>query len=495
MRVAILSRKSKAEGSDNLSEASQRAQGRRWAEENGHVVVWCGGDNESASGITKEVDLPKRQEALNLYREGAVDLIWVARQDRISREGALVVWQLLRDGYRFYIADRALDTATLDPDDLVGCLSVLLDADAARKFAQNLSANVRATKATMRDAGAWTTKAPYGTRAVGVKAGRRLVPDPATWPVVRRIYEEAAAGLSPRRIAKLLTSQGIPTPSGGSAWGVATVRKILQNPVYEGWLVVKGPRGTMVPHLVNGERVRTFAPDAETIPADLAARARKPGEDIYGHGQPRTGRATHLLTGLTRCAGCGARMPVSGTSYVCGSKLAGKPCPAPASAQRALLEAAVVDEWISRLINAKDDDPLVIEAFRRWQARQEPGDTAALDDAREALADAERRLARLMADRAAGLYESGPAASIFTGMLAEASSAVEAARQRVRDLEHVDVPVDFATAVISAYTATPEDRRALLHASIETITVSRAARRGAPWVPAERVTVRFVGDA
>lgn len=68
--------------------------------------------------------------------------------------------------------------------------------------------------------------------------------NPETAPVIRRIYEEAAAGRSIRAIAYGLTADGIIRPSGVDPvtgtwqWGIRTVGLIVRNPAYkgEGWV-------------------------------------------------------------------------------------------------------------------------------------------------------------------------------------------------------------------------------------------------------------------
>src|SRR5690606_6854953 len=125
--------------------------------------------------------------------------------------------------------------------------------------------------------------APYGTRVVGAKQTRRLVNDPVTWPVIVRIYTMAAGGHTPGEIARALTADGIPSPGASrkragkpnpSAWCRMTVYLILNNPVYEGWLIVRSGHKRLRYHGPDGKPVRCFAEDAEVIPAELAERAR-----------------------------------------------------------------------------------------------------------------------------------------------------------------------------------------------------------------------------
>ena len=496
LKVGILSRKSKPDEPENLSETAQRTTGRGWAAQVGCPVVWCDGDNLPASGITREVDLPKRQECFDLFDAGEIQIIWVARQDRITREGVEEMMRLLKAGYRFWIHDKSLDTATLpDPnEDFIGCLAFLLDADQARKYARNLSANVRTAKATMRDLGAWLAKAPYGTVVVGKKLERRLVPDPETWPVVVRIYTEAAEGKSRRAIAAGLYKDGIPSPSGNDAWNVASVASVLNSPVYEGWQVVRINNHTRIPYVgPNGKRLRVFAEGAETIPAKLAREARKTTRILPLAEDNSPGAAGHLLTGKVRCSGCRASMPVSGTSHTCGTKHAGKPCPAPANAHRARLEEYVADQWLSRMLNAAEDDPVIVEAYKRWKALQAPDEAQDIQEAKDRLAAAEKALQRLMQDRQAGLYD-GPTADMFPRLHADARLEWERASAAVKALEPDTGPVDYATAVIHAYTAPEADKRALLRSAVREIYVDKAPRQGSRWNPTERVHIRWVGQ-
>lgn len=52
--------------------------------------------------------------------------------------------------------------------------------------------------------------------------------------VVRRIYELFLRGESPCGIARQLTAEGVPTPSGGQGWSRHTVKSILTNEKYKG---------------------------------------------------------------------------------------------------------------------------------------------------------------------------------------------------------------------------------------------------------------------
>jgi DNA invertase Pin-like site-specific DNA recombinase len=100
---------------------------------------------------------------------------------------------------------------------------------------------------------------PYGYRLVAVGPHRkkrraaegrqehRLVPDPTTAPVVRRIFAAYLAGKSVRAIVRELNTDGIPCPSAADpsrnshrrqdGWQVATISTMLRNITYTGFRV------------------------------------------------------------------------------------------------------------------------------------------------------------------------------------------------------------------------------------------------------------------
>ncbi|WP_228542579.1 recombinase family protein [Nocardia sp. XZ_19_369] len=85
---------------------------------------------------------------------------------------------------------------------------------------------------------------PNPSKAADGKRLHTLEPDPATAPVVQRIFHEYLTGLGFFAIAQRLTNEDIPCPSAndrdrnrhrsGIAWSKSAVRVILTNPRYTG---------------------------------------------------------------------------------------------------------------------------------------------------------------------------------------------------------------------------------------------------------------------
>jgi DNA invertase Pin-like site-specific DNA recombinase len=157
--------------------------------------------------------------------------------------------------------------------------------------------------------------------------------------IVRRIFDEAAAGLGTFSIVRRLNAEGIPTFTGkGAGWQNSTVNKILS-----GTAVI----GTFQPSkMVNGKR----EPDGESItgyfprivPQALFERAQrgrlerktKPEGEKRGSGGPKGKHFTNLFSKLAVCDYCGKPMhyqnkgkPPKGRSYlVCSSALGNEGC-------------------------------------------------------------------------------------------------------------------------------------------------------------------------
>lgn len=55
--------------------------------------------------------------------------------------------------------------------------------------------------------------------------------------VIRRIYNEYLSGVGMQKISKMLTDEGIPSPSNKDVWAQPTVSKMLKNSAYKGELV------------------------------------------------------------------------------------------------------------------------------------------------------------------------------------------------------------------------------------------------------------------
>jgi site-specific DNA recombinase len=181
----------------------------------------------------------------------------------------------------------------------------------------------------------------FGYRTVPVidepRAGKRDAParfaiDDGEAETVRRIFREYAAGRSMKTIAHRLNEEGVPFPAKDTrrgparrGWAVSTIYTILLNEKYVGaWVWNKTrflkdrDRGRRRPvPRPRDEWIKQDRPELRIVDDELwrAIQSRlhqirqgfgRPGSPPKGGARPMYSR--YLLTGLLRCAVCGARM-------------------------------------------------------------------------------------------------------------------------------------------------------------------------------------------
>ena len=227
--------------------------------------------------------------------------------------------------------------------------------------AMNFAAEIEREKASQRVRDAMTRKAragyvcggePFGYRNRPVLTGdgrrshvERDVYEPEA-VIVRRIFDMCAAGKGVKAIAKLLNEERVPSPrpklNRPRAWAPSSVWAVLRNEVYRGvnlWNKRKHSDRW-------GQRARRVRPESDWIRSDVpqwrivsdeqwdaahrrlkqAAAAYIRSTDGKRWGRPPAGvEGKYLLSGLLRCACCGASLTVHNTSrrrqsyYVCAS--------------------------------------------------------------------------------------------------------------------------------------------------------------------------------
>jgi hypothetical protein len=190
--------------------------------------------------------------------------------------------------------------------------------------------------------------------------------------IVRRVFEDYAAGVSPRAIAKRLNAEGVPGPSGGT-WGPSTIHGnrqrgtgILNNELYMGRLVWNRLRYLKDPE--TGKRVSRLNPNSGWIVQDASAlriidqvlwervklrqgalEAGRGSGEAPGYWDRR--RPRYLFTGLMRCAVCGGGIVHFNKVYIgCANARNKGTCDNKATMRRDDLETAVLDGLQNRLM-------------------------------------------------------------------------------------------------------------------------------------------------
>jgi DNA invertase Pin-like site-specific DNA recombinase len=234
------------------------------------------------------LDRPGLEAVLRRLEAGEADAICVAYLSRLSRrvlDGLQVVQRLSATGRDVLIADLDLDTSTP-----IGraVLTVML-AFAELELEQRRDGWAVAQRRAL-DRGVYPGSTPLGY--LRDESGR-MIPNPATAPTIRRLFEERAAGASWAALARMLDEE-MPR-ADRTGWRASTVRSMTHTPLYIGRLE----------HTVGRELV--VVEDAHEPIVDRAL-----WEAVSANGSaaraPTRRAEPALLAGLVRCAGCGGPM-------------------------------------------------------------------------------------------------------------------------------------------------------------------------------------------
>lgn len=294
------------------------------AARSGYTVVGVVKD-DNLTGHDSLDQRPGLKEVRRMVRSGEVDIVLVWKYDRLARDfldQAFIIREAKMLGARVESATEPV------PDGAMGWVMQAMHGGMSEmewhKTKERLRSGVE--KRVAHGKYLASNRAPYGYQfADGKKA--RLVPDPLTAPIVGRIFELSASGVSNHEIARILTHEGIPSPSGKPNWHWSVIsNNIIRNPLYVGVAVAfrTRERTKYVLNPVSGEstqrKVRVpgekiVLPDG-TVPAlvspELAQRAQQYIEQ--NRIAPLSGRVRDkdwlLRGGFVVCGICGRSMSV-----------------------------------------------------------------------------------------------------------------------------------------------------------------------------------------
>ncbi|MFH6737154.1 recombinase family protein [Streptococcus suis] len=167
------------------------------------------------------------EDALN----GKIDLIITKSVSRFARntvDSLTTVRQLKEVGVEIYFEKENIWTLDSKGELLITIMSSLAQEE-SRSISENVTWGLRKQFAEGK------VHFPY-TNVLGFKAGEdgAIVVDQDEAKTVRYIFQQALIGKSPYHIAKDLTEQGIPSPSGKPNWNATTIKRMLRNEKYKG---------------------------------------------------------------------------------------------------------------------------------------------------------------------------------------------------------------------------------------------------------------------
>lgn len=319
MRTVIYARFS-SDNQNPRSAADQIALCRRRADQEGWTVVATFEDAafSGAAGID-EHQRPGLNAMLKLVEAGGADQVLAESTDRISRHVADA--HTIRERIEFAGARLfTLFDGTVTP--MIGLVKGFMDA----QFRTDLAKRVRRGHIGTLKQGRSANSIAYGYRqanrlndkGVVVRGIREIDADRAA--IVRRIFADYVAGISPRHIARDLNAENIPGPRDG-IWHETSIRGdikhkrgMLRNEIYIG--VMSYGRSRTVVHPQTRRRLmrpneeteveRYEAPHLRIIDDRTWQRAQEILASSPSQSRHRLRRPKHPFSGLGICGVCGA---------------------------------------------------------------------------------------------------------------------------------------------------------------------------------------------
>lgn len=196
---------------ESASIDNQRTMLRKYAEEHGFEIH----DEYIDDGISGTTfQRPGVQRLLDDAKTGIINTIIVKDLSRFGRNyievGQYIDYVFPAFGIRFIAIQDNVDTENRDSGsmEMMPIMNIFNEWHAA-----NTSKKIRAVRRANAKEGIYTAKkASYGYK-MGTDKKRAPVIDEETAPIVRRIFEMYASGLSPNKISEVLNLEGIPSPA------------------------------------------------------------------------------------------------------------------------------------------------------------------------------------------------------------------------------------------------------------------------------------------
>ena len=309
---------------ESLSIENQKAILSEYIEKQGWTLYDVYVD-DGISGTTFE--RPGVKRLLEDAKQGVINTILVKDMSRFGRNYILVGQYLdyvfPAFGIRFVALSDNIDTeqkdsAAMDMMPITNVFNEWWAASTSKKLRTVRVKNAKNGKNGM-------SHPPYGY-TIGKDEKRTLQVNEEVAPIVRRIFEMRASGMTPRKIADVLNSEKVLTPNDYrlSKTGVATVpaslhlwntsvlRTLLDNPAYIGTLAQH--RTTTVSYKNHKWQRRpkedwivTENAHEPIISKELWDRVKEI-ESSVSHGKHTKRGYMHPLSGLLYCADCGQKM-------------------------------------------------------------------------------------------------------------------------------------------------------------------------------------------
>jgi DNA invertase Pin-like site-specific DNA recombinase len=255
---------------DQIRVATEYAAARGWTVLAAHIYSDAGISGASIDGR------PGMQALLRAVAErpAPFDVLLADDTSRVSRDPAdahRILQRLTFHGVRLIYIAQSIDSASDQAEVLVGVHGIVDSL-----YRRELTAKSRRGVIGQLERGYSTGARTYGYRSVPVLdltgrrdpatgqtalLGKRLEIDEAKAAIVRRVFEDYAAGTGVGAILWRLHRDGVPNPTGGRQWAESTLRRMLGN------------ERVRRPHDLRADAHRARARDAAEGGSRRAARA------------------------------------------------------------------------------------------------------------------------------------------------------------------------------------------------------------------------------
>ena len=312
---------------ESVSIDNQRTILRKYAEDRGFEIHDEYID-DGVSGTTFQ--RPEVQRLLDDAKTGVINTIIVKDLSRFGRNyievGQYVDYVFPAFGIRFIAIQDNVDTENRDS----GAMEMMPIVNLFNEWhAANTSKKIRAVWKTKAQQGVFHgKKASYGYIKGTDKQGTLMI-DEEVAPIVRRIFEMYASGISPRRISEILNEENIPCPGQYAfdklghkgkpgdrrLWGQITIASMLKNMIYIGHM----PQlmSTSISYKNHkrykkdqSEWVVVYNTHPPIISQELWDKVREREKSVAQGRKTATGY-THPLSGFLYCADCGCKMKLN----------------------------------------------------------------------------------------------------------------------------------------------------------------------------------------
>lgn len=433
-RAAIYCRVSSPGQEDNSSLVTQEAGCMAYAAEQGCEVTHV--FREVHTGI-ELWERPQLTALRTTIRSRAIDAVICHSIDRLARDPVhlgVVLSEADHVGVEVHFISELLD------DSPEGQLIRFVRGYAAKVEHEKIKERAQRGKAARLASGKPNVgpRPPYGYQWAD-KGKTRLIENPETAPIVRRIFGDLLTGCSARKVALTLSREGIPTSTGKSTWQTATITQLVQNPVYVGMATARrhcrqrsrDQQVTRNGHVVEGQGWtygRRPTADHVVLPgvapalvcsavadAVVARLSINKAESLRNCRHPEEAL---LRAGIAVCGYCGCHLQAitsraNGTHYRCNqTNRDAHGCPGFSIATR-ILDAAV---WAGVKVRMLNRDVIARELERLRREDPTRADLAALD---RRLGEVARKQRNLMRDLAA--EDNGDVAALIRTDLAALS--------------------------------------------------------------------------